>query len=506
MLERNGRTPFMQPENKQRTYAQVLKYMGVFGSVQGLNLVMGLVRNKLIAVLLGPSGMGLASLFNTSVAFLSKTTGLGLSFSAVRNISEAYEQQDEAALLRHIQIIRTWSILTSLFGMLICVSLGPLLSDLTFSWGNHTWHFILLAPAIGLLAITGGETAILKGTRRLRALATIQIVSILASVLISIPVYYFFEQAGIVPVIVLMAFATMAATIFYSYRFYPLRLGGAWGLLHEGMSMVQLGIGFTAAGIIASGSEMWIRSYLNVTEDLDGVGLYNAGCVLTITYAGMVFSALDSDYFPRLSACAKNTVKLSQVVNQQIEICLLIIAPMIAGLILLLPTLIPILFTDKFLPIVPMAQIAIFSMFFKSLSLPTAYITLSKGDSKAFLTIETLYALTFVGLFVVFHKHYGLIGTGIALTLSYVGEWIFATSFAYWRYGYRSSVALLKYASLLILCPIGVYITSQTTTGLSYWILGAAFVLGSIFISLRILSQKTEFMSMLRSKLKGKKV
>jgi O-antigen/teichoic acid export membrane protein len=325
-------------------------------------------------------------------------------------------------------------------------------------------------------------------------------------VLISIPVYYFFEQAGIVPVIVLMAFATMAATIFYSYRFYPLRLGGAWGLLHEGMSMVKLGIGFTAAGIIASGSEMWIRSYLNVTEDLDGVGLYNAGFMLTITYAGMVFSALDSDYFPRLSACAKNTVKLSQVVNQQIEICLLIIAPMIAGLILLLPTLIPILFTDKFLPIVPMAQIAIFSMFFKSLSLPTAYITLSKGDSKAFLTIETLYALTFVGLFVVFHKHYGLIGTGIALTLSYVGEWIFATSFAYWRYGYRSSVALLKYASLLILCPVGVYITSQTTTGVSYWFLGAAFVLGSIFISLRILSQKTEFMSMLRSKFKGKKV
>lgn len=478
--------------------------MGIFGSVQGLNLIMGLVRNKLIAILLGPAGMGLASLFNTAVAFLSKTTGLGLSFSAVRNISEAFEQNDEAALLRHIQIIRTWSILTSLFGMVVCMSLGPLLSDLTFSWGDHTWHFVLLAPAIGILAITGGETAILKGTRRLRSLATIQIVSILASVLVSVPLYYFFGQAGIVPVIVLMAFATMLATIFYSYRFYPLRLGGAWGLIHEGMSMVKLGVGFTTAGIIASGSEMWIRSYLNVTEDLDGVGLYNAGFMLTITYAGMVFSALDSDYFPRLSACSNCPANLSQVVNQQIEICLLIIAPMITAFILFLPVLIPLLFTDKFIPIIPMAQVAIFSMFFKSLSLPTAYITLSKGDSKAFLAIETLYALTFVALFILLHKHYALVGTGMALTLSYVCEWFFAVGFARWRYNYRPTLKLIKYAALFILAPLGVYITSQTTTGIAYWTIGAVCVLLSAFISLRILSQETEFYKILKGKLKGK--
>ena len=43
------------------SYSHVLKYTGVFGGVQGLNIVVSLVRNKLIALLLGPNGMGLAS-------------------------------------------------------------------------------------------------------------------------------------------------------------------------------------------------------------------------------------------------------------------------------------------------------------------------------------------------------------------------------------------------------------------------------------------------------------
>ena len=66
------------------TYSHVLKYTGIFGGVQGLNIGMGLVRTKLIALLLGPSGMGLASLFNTTVTFVSQATNLGVAFSAVR--------------------------------------------------------------------------------------------------------------------------------------------------------------------------------------------------------------------------------------------------------------------------------------------------------------------------------------------------------------------------------------------------------------------------------------
>ena len=178
------------------SYGHVLKYTGVFGGVQGLNIIVSLVRNKLVAVLLGPEGMGLASLFNTTVNFISQSTNLGISFSAVKHVSELFDRGDEEAIEHFIKVVRSWSLLTALLGMFVCAVAGPILSQLTFSWGDHSLHFILLAPAVGLLAITGGETAILKGARRLKSLAVIQIYSVAAALCISVPIYYLFGHTG----------------------------------------------------------------------------------------------------------------------------------------------------------------------------------------------------------------------------------------------------------------------------------------------------------------------
>lgn len=77
----------MNETEKKDSYTHVLKYAGIFGGVQGLNIIIGLVRNKLIALLLGPAGMGLASLFNTAINFISQATNFGISFSAVKHLS-----------------------------------------------------------------------------------------------------------------------------------------------------------------------------------------------------------------------------------------------------------------------------------------------------------------------------------------------------------------------------------------------------------------------------------
>ena len=155
-------------EEATDSYSHILKYTGIFGGVQGLNILLGLVRNKLVALLLGPAGMGLASLFNSTVNFISQATNFGISFSAVKHVSELFDSGDEVAIGHFVKVVRAWSLLTALIGMLVCIVVGPLLSDYTFAWGNHTLHFVLLSPAVGLLAITGGETAILKGARQLR--------------------------------------------------------------------------------------------------------------------------------------------------------------------------------------------------------------------------------------------------------------------------------------------------------------------------------------------------
>ena len=480
----------MQQKNGQ-DYSHILKYTGIFGGVQGLNILISLVRNKLIALLLGPSGMGLASLFNTSVQFISQSTNLGVAFSAVRHVSELYDRGDEAALAHYVKVVRGWSLLTALLGMLVCVAIGPFLSSSTFAWGDHTLHFVLLAPAIGMLAITGGETAILKGLRQLGSLVSIQVCSVVAALVISIPIYYVFGESGIVPVIVLMAFATLLLTVNRSLRVQPLRLSGTQGILGEGMEMVRLGVAFTLAAIVGSASEMIVRSYLNVVGDLDVLGLYNAGYMLTITYAGMVFSAMESDYFPRLSGVQHDVVKTNDCVNRQMEVSLLLLSPMLVALIIGLPVLIPLLFSRQFVPVVGMAQVSALAMYLKVLTLPVAYITLARGRSLAYLFLETAYFVVFILLMVFCYEHWGLYGTGIAVTLAHVFDYLLINIFAYKKYGYRCSITVFRYAAVQMVLGLLAFSLTVVADGLVYWLCGIVIGLGSLGFSLHILRRKT---------------
>ena len=494
----------MQETRDDNSYGHVLKYTGIFGGVQGLNILISLVRNKVMASLLGPSGMGLASLFNSAVTFISQATNLGISFSAVRHVSELFDSGEQERITRFVQVVRSWSLLTALLGMLVCMVAGPFFSDNTFSWGNHTLHFVLLAPAVGLLAIAGGETAILKGARRLKSLAVIQLYSVFIALLLSVPIYYFFREAGIVPVIVLMALSSLLLTISFSYRLYPLRMKGLHGVLGEGMEMVRLGVAFVLAGIFGSGAEMYIRSYLNVTGGLDVVGFYNTGFLLTVTYAGMVFSAMETDYFPRLSGVASDRQQMSTTVNRQIEVSFLLLAPMLAFLILFLPVLVPLLFRADFSPVVPMAQVTVFSMYLKAITLPISYMVLARGDSLAFLLIEGFDSVLMVSLIIFGYEHWGLVGTGLALDATYVVDLVIVYLYTRFRYGYSGSYAVLLVVALQMPLGLGVYVLSLFAQGLLYWGAGLLLCLASTAVTLYVLRQKSSLWQSLTSRLRSK--
>jgi O-antigen/teichoic acid export membrane protein len=487
-------------DNRESSYNHVLKYTGLFGGVQGLNILMGLVRNKLVALLLGPDGMGLASIFNTTVSFISQSTNLGISFSAVKHLSEIYDSGNEKIVNHFIKLIRAWSIVTALLGMIACVFLGPLFSNLVFSWGDHTLHFILLAPAVGLIALTGGETAILKATRQLRSLASIQIYNVFAALVVSVPLYYFFGQAGIVPVIFLMALVTMLFTIIYSFRRYPLQLRGSIRILGRGTRMIKLGLAFVAAGILGSGVEMIVRAYFSYYGSLDVVGFYNAGYMLTVTYAGMVFSAMETDFFPRLSAVNSDTGSRNLTVNRQIEVSILMVSPMLVALMVLLPVLIPLFYSGKFLPVVSMAQITIFSMFFKSVSLPISYLTLAKSDSVAYLVLEGISDVVMVIMIIMGFRIWGLWGAGLGISVAYFIDLFVVLAFVHAHYGYRMSSTVIRYMAVFL--PLGILSYSFTfiSSPCLYWIAAIVVMVVSSALSLYILRQKTSLWDSLKHK------
>ena len=486
--------------DQEKNYSHILKYTGIFGGVQGLVILIGLVRNKFMALLLGAGGMGFNALLTSVQNFASQCTNLGISFGAVPRLSEYYEQQRVELVEYYIQVVRLWSMIAAVLGCLFCVVVSPLINDLSFTWGNHTLHYAMLGVSVAMIAITGGETAILKATRRLGSLARVQIYTTVASVFLSIPLYYFFRHSGVVPAIVLIAAAGMLVTIGYSYRLYPLKMQFNKKQLKNGAGMIRLGLAFVIAAAIGSASEMLIRAYLNVEGGLDFVGLYNIGFMLTITYAGMVFSAMESDYFPRLSGVCKDIMKTNETVNKQIEVSLLLLSPMLVALIMMLPVLVPILFSREFIPVVGMAQVAVLAMYFKVLTMPVAYITLARSLSLSYLLLETSYFVVLVLAVMVGFQQWGLWGTGLAIVVAHVFECIMIGGYSYMFYGYRTTKTVLQYAAIQAIIGFVAYGVTLVAEGWSYWIAEAALTMVSTAYSLHVLRQKTHLWESLKRK------
>lgn len=483
----------MSERKDNGSYAHILKYTGLFGGVQGLGILVGIVRNKCVALLLGPDGMGLISLFNSTVNFVSNSTNFGLPMSAVRTVSENYGNGDTTAIRHSVAVVRLWSLVAAVFGTLMGVMLSPLLSWFTFSWNGHTLHFIFLSPIVGLMAITGGELAILKAMRRLRNLASISIINMLVSLFLSIPIYYFFRIKGIVPCLVLLAMSQMIVTVAYSYKICKPQWFVSKQLWHDGYGMVKLGVAFVIAGMIDSCCEFLIRSYINNVAQIGMVGLYNAGYMISMTYVGLVFAAMETDYFPRLSSVNKLGVTFRTTVNRQIEVMLLLVSPLLVLFMVALPILVPLLFSNKFLPIIDMVRIVILAMYFRALKLPVQYIPLAKGDSKSYMFLEAVSEIMMlIGVVALFHI-YGLKGAGLGIFIASLGDLIVTFTYANNKYGYCPSAKIIVYTAILFPLGIAAFFATLFLNGAMYWLSGLVTFLATAIYSLLMLRGKLNF-------------
>jgi O-antigen/teichoic acid export membrane protein len=98
-----------------------MKGTTVFGGVHIFNIFISILRGKLVAVFLGPAGMGVSALLSSTITTINLMSGLGLSMGAIRHISIANNDDDIKKLSLVTKIFRRLVLFTGIFGALICI-------------------------------------------------------------------------------------------------------------------------------------------------------------------------------------------------------------------------------------------------------------------------------------------------------------------------------------------------------------------------------------------------
>lgn len=423
--------------SERSSYRQIFKATSLFGGVQVFQILIGIVRVKVVAVLLGTAGVGIMGLLNTPLQLIMSITGLGIAFSAVRDVSEAHGTGDKKRIARVIKTLRRWSWFTGFFGAIIVFSFAPLLSHWTFGNNEYTWAYIWLSVILLLQAISKGQSAILQGTRRLKDMAKAAVIGSMLGLLTSMPLYYFYGIKGIVPAMIISAVTSLLLSWYFSHKIVIERIELTYKEIYSsGLGMAKLGIFMTLAGFLASLSLYILNAFISNRAGVEQVGLYDSGWAVVGQYTGIIFAAMATDYFPRLSAIQDNNEKLKELVNQQVDAALLIMTPLLALLIITMPLVVRILYTPAFLPVVMFANLTVLGMQFKAISWALGYVYLAKGNGRLFLTIEIVSGIVALLLNILFYYLFGLNGLGISFILSYLLGMIASYFILKWKYNF----------------------------------------------------------------------
>lgn len=403
------------------SYNQIVKATSLFGGVQVFSIVIGIIRSKVIAVLLGTEGVGLIGLFQGTLTIIQTITGFGLSSSAVRYISEANGTNDENRIAIVIQTVRRWVWFTGMLGASVTLSMAPLLSKWTFGSDKYTWSFVWLSIICLLLSISDGQNALLQGMRRLRLMAKSSLFGSTIGLMTALPLYYFFGVEGIVPSLIITAFCSLLLSFYFSRQVSTVKVVQTWKeTYHSGIDMSKLGFVIMLNGFMLTFVSYLVNLYISNKGGVSDVGLYRAGWTISTQYTALIFAAMGTDFFPRLASINHDNQKLKEAVNQQSEIALLILGPMLIFLIGFAPLVVKLLYSADFSSIVGLIRWSLVGMLFKAASWALSFVIVAKGENRLMIIIETTSNIIVLGLNILGYTFWGITGIGISFAITYI--------------------------------------------------------------------------------------
>ena len=440
------------------TYRRIISSTAVFGGAQLLNIVVNVIRGKLVATILHSHGMGIMSLLSNASNSIQQIALMGLNVSSVRTISQAQESNDLQLLETSVRIVRILVLGASLLGLLFTLLFSPWLSAVTFGSSDYTPFFLLLSLAVFFNVMSSGEMAVMQGLRRYKSIAFCSTIPPVCGLLMGIPIYYFWGVNGIVPAMIVMSAVYYAAIRLQSYRGHrhahrriTLRL-----LWAHGKDILQLGFVLAIGSLLGTLTTYALSAFISNVGSIPDVGFYHAANTITMQFVSIVFTAMATDYYPHLASLIKDKWDDAlHLVNQQAEMALLVVTPMVMLMMLTAPLLISILLTGEFLTIQGLVRFFGLAGFFKALCFPMDYIAFAKGDKHYIFWVETVWSnLKTLAVMATFYYLMGLEGLGYGVLLSAVIDAIVTLLLTRWRYGFMLSAQCRRLVVMLLLMAL----------------------------------------------------
>ena len=467
------------------SHLDILKSTSLVGGATLLTVAVSIVRVKLMALLLGPAGIGLMSVYISIVDVTRSVAGMGLGSSGVRQIAEAAGSADTHRIARTATVVRRVAVALGLLGAVALSSASGPVSSLSFGSAAHAGAIAVLGVAVLFHLLADGQVALLQGTRRIGDMARVGVLAALLGTACSIALVLALHERGIAPALVSIAAASAFMGWWYSRRLplaraaMPLR-----ETAREAGDLLKLGVAFMASSFLMMGAGYATRLITLRELGIDAAGLYQAAWALGGLYVGFVLQAMGADFYPRLVAVANDHAECNRLVNEQAHVSLLLAGPGVIATLVLAPAVLTLFYSAHFADAVEVLRWLCLGVALRVVSWPMGFIIVAKNSRVLFIATELAWTIFNVASTWLLVGRFGLAGAGIAFFASYVFHVLILYPIVRRLSGFRWSPIALRTAVLFTSVSCALLAALQHLPALPGLVLGIAAIVSSSLYSL----------------------
>lgn len=383
---------------------QVLRSTAVLGASSLVTIAAGILREKVKAVELEPSGVGYFALLQSVMVLASLALGFGLGPALVRSGAVAIGQSAQERLSG------LWTAAWALMGVVTIpaaigmwffrsaigeVFVGSRSASAAVGW-------IIVAVAFSLAS--GLDRSLINAMHRVDLLAKLDVWTALLQTALTVSIILIYGLAGVPAAIVASAVSAWITSRWAVTkrldRVPTLSLPAARPFFRE---LSAFGGPYMLAMLAGTGAQRMLLVVVLAVFDQAHVGIVQASTALSITYIGFLLSAMSMDYFPRLSAVAHDNSRANEVMNGQLELIFLISVPFVFAAMAVAPLAVRLLYTEAFAEASAVLEWQLVGDVWKFAGWALAFVMLASGTTRLFLATEmfagaVMLSATYVGL------------------------------------------------------------------------------------------------------------
>ena len=456
---------------------KILKASAIVGSGSLVSIGTGIIRNKIFALILGPYGIGLYGLMQSVMSVVSNICGIGLSSSGVRQIALAKSESDDVLMSRSRDIMRGASAVLGLIGALFLYAFRYKLSVIVFGNQDYAHDVAILGVGVWAVTVSGSQTAIVNGLRKISDLTRITIIKAVVSMMVSIAAIWMWRFDGIAFSVMMVPCIGLLSSWWYSRKIVMIRVDISFqasvGILR---SLFRMGVVFMLSSAMMIGTQLLVRIIITRKLGIDATGQFQAAWSISMTYLGFVLGAMGTDYYPRLTAITNDQAAINKIVNEQTEVALLLAGPVVLVMLTLTSQAITVLYSGKFVEAISVLRWQVLGDLFKVISWTIGFILLAKGQGRLFLVSELSWNVVYLSFIWIGLSKYGVVAAGMAFLIAYIMYFLIVwlvvsltNAFKWTTRNYVYIIALLLSSSVIMSCTyyaskyvalaVGIFIT-----------------------------------------------